>query len=105
MCKLKKCLYGLKQAPRRWYLKFGRFMMKQGYSRCHSDHYIYFKRLDDGSYIILLLYVDDMHVVVSNMQEMNVLKIKLANSFAMKDLGDTKQILGMRIMRDKKNEN
>ena len=32
-----------------------------------------------------------------------MLKIKLANSFAMKDLGATKQILGMRITRDRKN--
>jgi len=58
---------------------------------------------NDGSYIILLLYVDDMLVVGSNMQEINAPKIKLANSFAMKYLGATKQILGMRITRDMKN--
>lgn len=78
-------------------------MTEQGYSRCHSDHCVYFKRLDDGSYIILSLYVDDMLVAGSNMQEINVLKRKLANSFAMKDLDATKQILGMRITRDMKN--
>ena len=32
-----------------------------------------------------------------------MLKIKLANSFAMKDLGAAKKILGMRITRDRKN--
>jgi len=32
-----------------------------------------------------------------------VLKRKLGNSFAMKDLGAAKQILGMRITRDRKN--
>ena len=32
-----------------------------------------------------------------------MLKRTLANSFAMKDLGAAKQILGMRIERDKKN--
>ena len=37
------------------------------------------------------------------MQDINVLKIKLAKSFAMKDLGAAKQILGMRITRDRKN--
>ena len=56
-----------------------------------------------GSYIILSLYVDDMLVAGSNMQEINVLKRKLDNSFMMKDLGVAKQILGMRITRDKKN--
>ena len=65
-------------------------MIEHGYSRCHSNHYVYFKRLDDGIYIILLLYVDDMLVAGSNMQEINVLKIKLATSFAMKGLGVAK---------------
>jgi len=44
-----------------------------------------------------------MLVAGSNMQEINVLKRKLENSFAMKDLGAAKQILGMRISRDGKN--
>ena len=44
-----------------------------------------------------------MLVAGSNMQDINVLKRKLAKSFAMKDLGATKQILGMRITRDRKN--
>jgi hypothetical protein len=96
-------LYGLKQAPRQWYLKFDRFMTEHGYSRCHFDHCVYFKNLENGSYIILLLYVDDMLVGRSNMQDINVLKKKLSNSFAMKDLGVAKKILGMRITRDRKN--
>jgi hypothetical protein len=103
VCRLKKSLYGLKKFPRQWYLKFDRFMTEQGYSRCHSDHCVYFKKLENGSYIILLLYVDDMLVAGSNMHDINVLKNKLANSFAMKDLGAAKKILGMRITRDKKN--
>ena len=78
-------------------------MTEQGYSRCHSYHCVYFKKLDNERYIILLLYVDDMLVAGSDMQDINVLKRKLANSFAMKDLGTAKQILGMRITRDRKN--
>ena len=75
-------------------------MSEQGYTRCHSDHCVYLKKENDGSYIILLLYVDDMLVAGSNMQEINALKRKLENSFVMKDLGAAKQILGMRITRD-----
>ena len=37
------------------------------------------------------------------MQEINLLKRKLANSFAMKDFGAAKEILGIRITRDRKN--
>jgi hypothetical protein len=36
-----------------------------------------------------------MFVVGSNMQDINVLKKKLDNSFAMKDFGATKNILGI----------
>jgi hypothetical protein len=79
VCRLKKSLYGLKQAPRKWYLNFDRFMTEQGYSRCHFDHCIYFKRLENGSYIIFLLYVDDILVAGSNMHDINVLKKKLAH--------------------------
>ena len=103
VCRLNKGFYGPKQAPRQWYFKFDKFVIEQGYDRCHSDHCVYFKRLDNGRYIILLLYVDDMLVAGSNMQDINVLKRKLAKSFAMKDLGAAKQILGMRITRDMKN--
>ena len=45
----------------------------------------------------------NMFVVGSNMQDINVLKRKLAKSFVMKDLGAAKQILGMRITRVRKN--
>ena len=65
-------------------------MFDQGYTRCHSDHCVYLKKQNDGNYIILLLYVDGMLVVGSNMQEINVLKIKLENSFEMKDFGAAK---------------
>ena len=78
-------------------------MTEQGYDRCNSDHCVYFKRLDNGRYIVLLLYVDDMLVARSNMQDITVLKRNLAESFAMNHLGAAKQILGMRITRDKKN--
>ena len=67
VCKLKKSLYGLKQAPRQWYLRFDSFMRKSGYNRCDMDHCCYQKHFD-SSYIILLLYVDDMLVAGCDIQ-------------------------------------
>ena len=61
--------------------------------------------IENGSYIIMLLYVDDMLVAGSNMHDINVVKKKLANTFEMKDLGAAKKFLGMRITRDRKNHN
>lgn len=100
VCKLKKSLYGLKQAPRQWYKKFDTFMTNTGFSRCHGDHCCYFKKLGT-SYLILLLYVDDMLVAGSSMDEIVNLKAQLSKEFAMKDLGSAKKILGMRISRDR----
>ncbi|KAK1417487.1 hypothetical protein QVD17_26616 [Tagetes erecta] len=100
VCKLKRSLYGLKQAPRQWYLKFDDFMVRTGYKRCETDHCCYQKRFK-GSYIILLLYVDDMLIAGSDMEEIRKLKKQLSDEFEMKDLGPAKQILGMSISRKK----
>jgi hypothetical protein len=100
VCRLTKSLYGLKQAPRQWYKKFDGFMQRHGYNKCNADHCCYFKRFE-SSYIILLLYVDDMLVAGPDMDEIKKLKKQLSREFDMKDLGAAKQILGMRINRDK----
>ena len=103
VCKLKKSLYGLKQAPRQWYRKFDNFMCSNGFTRLQADHCCYMKNFDN-SYIILLLYVDDMLVAGSSIEEINELKKQLSKRFEMKDLGAAKQILGMRIIRDRSND-
>lgn len=102
VCKLKKSLYGLKKPSRQWYLKFDSFMIINGFRRFHVDHCYYIKRYDNR-YIILFLYVDDILVAGSSMQEINNLKDILSREFEIKNLGATKQILGMRITRDRKN--
>ncbi|GJY12254.1 retrovirus-related pol polyprotein from transposon TNT 1-94 [Tanacetum coccineum] len=100
MCKLNKSLYGLKQKPRQQCLKFDSFMQRAGYKRCAMDHCCYLKKVG-SSFIILLLYFDDMLVVGSDMAEIKKLKRQLSQEFEMKDLGSAKQILGMSIIRDK----
>ena len=102
VCKLKKSLYGLKQAPRQWYKKFDSFMMNNGFSKTTSDHCVFVKNFPDDKFIILLLYVDDMLIVGQDSTMINRLKLELSKSFAMKDLGPAKQILGMKIVRDRK---
>ena len=73
VCKLRKSLYSLKQAPRQWYKKFDSFMYRIGFKRCEADHCCYVK-FSDNSYIILLLYVDDMLIAGSSIKEINNLK-------------------------------
>ena len=77
-------------------------MRRIGFKRCEANHCCYVK-FSDNSYIILLLYVDDILIAGSSIDEINNLKKQLSKQFAMKDLGATKQILGKRIIRDKAN--
>lgn len=101
VCRLKKSLYGLKQAPRQWYMKFKSVMGEHGYAETDSDQCVFVKVFGEDDFIILLLYVDDMLIVGRNMDRIKELKEQLGMSFAMKDMGPAKQILGMRIVRDR----
>ena len=102
VCKLKKSLYGLKQASRQWYKKFDSFMVSHEYKRTDADHCVYFRKFTDCNFIILLLYVDDMLIAGNDSKLIGKLKERLFKSFDMKDLGPAKQMLGMRITRDRK---
>ncbi|KAH9679095.1 hypothetical protein KPL71_025975 [Citrus sinensis] len=101
VCKLTKSLYGLKQSPRQWYKRFDRFMKRQRYTRNKFDHCVYFRKLQEGSFIYLLLYVDDMLIASKSKDEIEKLKTQLNQEFKMKDLGEAKKILGMEICRDR----
>lgn len=71
VCKLKNSLYDLKQALRQWYKKFNSFMSRNGFTRCQADHCCYMKNFDN-IFIILRLYVDDILIVGSDLQEIKV---------------------------------
>ena len=66
VCKLKKSLYGLKQSSMHLYKQFDSYMIKIGYKRCEYDCCVYVRSLDDGSFIFLLLYVDDMLIATKS---------------------------------------
>ncbi|PKI48038.1 hypothetical protein CRG98_031555 [Punica granatum] len=88
---LKKSLYELKQSLRQWYKKFYSFMCNNGFSINKYDFCVHVKKLQDGSYIYLLLYVDDMLIAAKNRDEINMLKSRLNVEFEMKDLGAAKK--------------
>jgi len=47
-----------------WYLRFDTFMIEHGYSRSSCDACVYNRKLNDGFFIDLLLYIDDMLIIV-----------------------------------------
>ncbi|KAF3652737.1 hypothetical protein FXO38_15954 [Capsicum annuum] len=55
----------------------------------------------DSSFMYLLLYIDDILIVAKDMREIIKVKAYLSKEFEIKDLGATKKIHVMEIMRDR----
>jgi Reverse transcriptase (RNA-dependent DNA polymerase) len=53
-------------------------------------------------FLILLLYVDDMLIAEHNAQMIDTLKKKMSKSFDMKDMSQTRRILDIQIIHDRK---
>ena len=75
-------------------------MIRIGYKICEYNYCVYVKSLDDGSFIFMLLSVDDMLIVAKSMSEVNKLKILLSREFNLKDMGVAKKILGIEFQGD-----
>ena len=78
-------------------------MMSHEYNKTSYDHCVFTRKFSDDDFIILFLYVDDMLITGHDYSKIDRLKRELSKSFAMKDLGLAKHILGMKISCDRKN--
>ncbi|KAG8478805.1 hypothetical protein CXB51_028698 [Gossypium anomalum] len=99
---VKTSLYDLKQSPRQWYKRFDSFMTSHDFKRSSFDSCVYFKKNNNGSFVYLLLYVDDMLTTAKDKGEIRKVKAQLSEEFEMKDLGPANKILGMDILKDRK---
>ena len=100
-CRLKKSIYGLKQASRQWYLKFDETVRSFGFEENVEDNCIYAK-FKNGKFIFLVLYIDDILLVSSDMSMLLETKSFLFSNFDMKDLGEASYVLEIEIHRDRK---
>ncbi|KAD5962030.1 hypothetical protein E3N88_13503 [Mikania micrantha] len=104
VCLLKRSLYGIKQSPRQWYKRFDDYIVGQGFRRSEYDQCVYLKEYVTGSFLYLLLYMDDMLIVCKDKSEIEDTKSILMEEFEMKCLGEAKKIIGMEILRDRQNK-
>ncbi|CAJ2661961.1 unnamed protein product [Trifolium pratense] len=70
VCKLLKSLYGLKQASRKWYEKLTSLLVREGYKQSTSD-YSLFTLNQQNNFTALLIYVDDVILAGTDMQEID----------------------------------
>lgn len=95
-CKLKRSLYGLKQAPRQWFERFLEFILKLNFKPLDNEPCI-FVRYSNGHKIVIALYVDDILIAGSNVNETNVVISLLSKEFHMSKSESVSEFLGIRM--------
>ena len=98
VCKLNKSIYGLKQASRQWFAEFSAALLNFGFVQSKAD-YTLFTRILKGSFIALLVYVDDVIIASDSSTEVSSFISLLNDRFKLKDLGQLKFFLGLEIAR------
>ena len=100
VCRLEKGLYGLKQSGRLWYKKLAATLVDMGFKVLRSDSSVYV--LDnDVVRVIIPVFVDDCTLVSKSKEAIQDIKQKLLAKFKLRDLRDTKLLLGVAITRDR----
>lgn len=99
VCKLKRAIYGLKQSSRAWNKRVDDVLTKLNYKRSNLEPCLYIKR-QNNLLTVVALYVDDFFIFSNDVNNTNMLKEYLNAQFKVKDLGEARQSLGVRIVRD-----
>ena len=103
VCKLLRSIYGLKQASRSWNLCFDETIKTYGFEQNVDEPCVY-KYIKENKVVFLVLYVDDILLIGNDVETLSNAKKWLAEQFQMKDLGEASYILGIQIIRDRKNK-
>lgn len=99
-CKLNKSIYGLKQSGRKWYQRLDASLLKMGFTKSAADQNLYILR-HGHSYLLLLMYVDDILLASNSVELLTKVKSQLNNEFEMSDMGQPAYMLGVQIRRDR----
>ena len=103
VCKLQRSIYGLKQASRSWNIRFDQAITSFGFEKSPDEPCVY-KRIQAQKVVFLVLYVDDILLIGNDKQVLSGVKGWLHKQFDMKDLGEANYILGIKLIRDRKNK-
>lgn len=79
-------------------MKLTQALTDSGFTQSKHD-YSLFTKSNNGNLVVILIYVDDLLITRSDLQEINVAKQSLHRNFKMKDLGELSYFLGIKLAR------
>ena len=88
----------MKQASQSWNIRFDEVVKGFDFIKNEEEACVY-KKKSGSSVAFLILYVDDILQIGSDIPILESVKTSLKNSFSMKDLGEAAYILGIKIYR------
>ena len=97
--RLIKAIYGTKQGGCVWYENIKARLISMVYHNTQANHAV-FTRSANPHFSIIALYVDDITMASTSLQEIKRDKALLCQQYEMTDLGDLTWILGMHVMCD-----
>jgi hypothetical protein len=105
VCKLLRAIYGTKQAGRAWNIELNDALVTFGFRRLQTDNGLYVLRRG-VIWILLACWVDDMIIAHNHSKTVDSLLLHFTQrrKYKIKDLGDLKWVVGMRVLRDRKNK-
>ena len=103
VCKLHRSIYGLKQASKSWNIRFDQVIKLYGFEKSPDEPCVY-KKIQGIVVVFLVLYVDDILLIGNSVKVLSDVNGYLKKQFDMKDLGEANHILGIKLLRDRKNK-
>jgi hypothetical protein len=100
VCKLLKSLYGLKQSGQNWSKELASFLQRLKFSRSRADPCLWFRLMDDGTFLIILVYVDDI-IQVGKKIWIDIFRDAISKEYQMTHDGPINFILGIEVNRDR----
>jgi len=99
--KLQASIYGLKQGARQWLIKLHSILSSMGFE-CVKVEQACWTYGKDETHIIIPTHIDDMTTTAKSLKLVQWVKQELAKHVKIRDLGETKFILGVEVIRDRK---
>jgi len=101
MCRLILALYETKQAGRLWGITLDKELKEMGAVRSKMDPCLYEWQHPVHGNIFILVNVDDLVVAGEMLAGVEVVKRFVSSKFEVRDLGEVKHFIGMKVMRNR----